>query len=460
MSMPGQRFGLADPDEEERLLAEQAALGDGDGEEPQPASTPTQHAAIPEVDMTHLPPLEPTLWSWEPQVEKSRLPAGYGFMAGFSGDEGMRKVIDDELARPERERRLAVQEAQQGEDLERKRAKESREAAEFEAKKPYLADLAKSGSASKNAYAATQAQKLQFARDEADPNSELSKTAASAVAQKYMAQAQLLAAKNPQIAKMLTDSANKMLAGGVSARMVKENLAALGSVAPQALGEASKAFDDTMQAQANARGWAGLKQSDEHFKAAQTGKITAKIEKDQEKLNEKTAGLNEQDELLRDVGEQKKNVNTGYFSNAMQQGLKKIGLESKEFDDLEATLAGVTNQIIKLQAGGNVTHGEAARMRQQLPSPDMDDQEFETKLDRVVKQIAIKKKNAAKEYQRKSGGEVRDSAPIGRELVQQQEGNPKAATTNTSTRFKIGDTATNKQGKKARWNGTAWEPVN
>ncbi len=158
-------------------------------------------------------------------------------------------------------------------------------------------------------------------------------------------------------------------------------------------------------------------EDERHHQADEAGKVTAKIEKDQEKLNEKVAGLNEQEELLQLAKEQKKKVNTGWLSNTLQQGLKKIGLESTDFDNLEATIAGVNNQIIKLQAGGNVTAGEAARMRQQLSSLDMDDREFDNKLDAVMRQITVKKKNAAKEYQRKPGGAVRDSAPIGKELV-------------------------------------------
>lgn len=209
----------------------------------------------------------------------------------------------------------------------------------------------------------------------------------------------------------------------------------------------------------NARQREQLEEQVRHNKAVeanQGNRFTAKLEKDQEKLNEKVAGLNEQEELLSQVAEQKGKVNTGFFSNKLQQGLKYIGLEDKDFDQLEATLAGVTNQIIKLQAGGNVTAGEALRMRQQLPSPDMDEPEFNAKLAAVVNQIALKKKNAAKQYERMVGGDVRDQAPIGHELVDKQNGSggkPPAPPPGTAPGFQRRNKNT---GETWTWDGEDW----
>jgi hypothetical protein len=220
----------------------------------------------------------------------------------------------------------------------------------------------------------------------------------------------------------------------------------------------------------NARQWAQYKvdvakqeEAARHNKAVEDGgsaRVALKHEKDQEKLNATVGGLNEQEELLNQVKEQKKGVNTGFFNNKLQQGLKYIGLESKDFDNLEATLAGVTNQIIKLQAGGNVTAGEAARMRQQLPSPDMDDQEFSTKLEAVTRQLALKKQNAAKQYERKDSGDVRDSAPIGHELVEKQSqpkpSKPPAPPQGTPA----GLVRRNKNtGAQWKWDGADWQAL-
>lgn len=223
------------------------------------------------------------------------------------------------------------------------------------------------------------------------------------------------AMKSPRMAEVLRqiDSESRNDLAGANLRVKREALRAT---------VADRNSDNTRQREQ-------LNEAIRHNQAveAATGnRLTAKIEKDQEKLNEKVAGLNEQDDLLTLAGEQRKKTNTGFFNNKLQQGLKYLGLESKDFDNLESTLAGVTNQIIKLQAGGNVTAGEAARMRQQLPSVDMDEQEFGTKLEAVARQIRLKKENAAKQYERKAGGDVRDQAPIGHELVDKQA-RPKAS---------------------------------
>jgi hypothetical protein len=278
--------------------------------------------------------------------------------------------------------------------------------------------------------------------DAMNPNSESSKAAQQSFAEMNRARAAMLAGKNDRLSKMFEQAATS--AAGKS----KLQLAGMEKNYAQTMGEFGKMLDsearramaerglglreDSVRAQQdNAAATHALRRDQfgetvRHNKATETGKITAKIEQEQEKLNEKVAGLNEQDELMGMVSAQKKKVNTGLFANAFQQGLKKIGLESKEFDTLEGLVSGVNNQIIKLQAGGNVTAGEALRMRQQLPSPDMDDQEFETKLQTVLNQIALKKKNAAKQYQRAAGGQVKDAAPISKELVGKQEGDAAA----------------------------------
>lgn len=323
---------------------------------------------------------------------------------------------------------------------------------------------------------AERATKLKDIREAMDPNSEASKSAQQSAAMLNQARAQILAGKNPALAKMFADAAT-----GAKGK-TRLQLANAEKNYAQIMGEFGKMVDSEARQKLAAEGMDlkrqgvaaqqdnaaatralsrdQLSETTRHNKATEDGKITARIEQEQEKLNEKVAGLNEQDELMHMVGEQKKKVNTGILANATQQLLKKVGLESKEFDTLEGLVSGVNNQIIKLQAGGNVTAGEAVRMRQQLPSPDMDDQEFETKLSTVLNQIALKKKNASKQYQRAPTGAVKDAAPISKELVGKQEGGkepggnpPPAPAAGTPVGYKVRNKRT---GEEWVWNGSQW----
>ncbi len=344
-----------------------------------------------------------------PTVEEpgDRHTPGLAFMAAFSQNPVLMQLLQNEEQAPQR--RAAAALAQ--EELGRKRAKESREVAEFEAKKPGFAASARS----KTAYADATEQKVKFARERADPNSEVSKAVTAAVAQRYAAQAQMLAQKNPQLAKMLSDSAQRMAAGGVSADMAKENMAAIGKIAPEALTEASKAFDDEMQKQANARGWAGLNETSRHNQATEgmaDAKMTHMLNKPQEHLSSQINDLDQALSNMQEIANLKKDVNTGVYVQGVANFVNKwidSGLTSDSRKQLSAMLARVFNKETKTLAGAAVSAQEWGRISPQIPQDTDDDELFASKLAKAIQITNEILQKRREEYQQKGGAPIDQS---------------------------------------------------
>lgn len=401
-------------DDEEALLAEQMHAGMGgmpDEGEPDLMQSPPAEMTDRRGPLKAAPTIPDVQTTKDLGGDKSTggskdswSPDFLGAIAAWTKNPELMRRVAERDARPERE--AAAKSAA---------VKEKREQEKHELEQSLLAPLKADEKRQKIQRGAID---LQTARDASTPGSEYSKAMRSSIAQKLGAQAAVVGQRDPKVAQLLqTASDNMMKNGGMSAMQAIKVAENFGDVGRLAVSQAHNIATESLAKAGLAVRREGLQQADEHFNEAQDNKVTAKLEKDQERLNEKVAGLNENDELMGMVKEDKGKVNTGWLANKLQGWRKIVGGTDNGWDTLEGTLAAVNNQIIKLQAGGNVTSGEAARMRQQLPSMDMDDSEFGAKLDTVINQIGIKKKNAGKQYQRNPNGEVRDTAPIGRELV-------------------------------------------
>jgi len=127
------------------------------------------------------------------------------------------------------------------------------------------------------------------------------------------------------------------------------------------------------------------------FTESKQEKAAARDEKEAEAYGKDISPLNEKLALLEGVSANKKSVDTGPVMAKLQKVRQWFGIEDKDWDTLEGRLSAVDNEIIKAQAGGNVTAGEAERMRQQLPSMDMNDATFNAKLLTVAEQLRLKK---------------------------------------------------------------------
>ncbi len=182
-------------------------------------------------------------------------------------------------------------------------------------------------------------------------------------------------------------------------------------LAAESMGLRREGLDAQRENAAAMRSLAGARFAETHEEnqRRQDDREKNRDEKEAEAYGKDISPLNEQDALLTQVkalkGENpdKPLVNTGKVANFLQGIRQKIGLEDHKWDTAEGLLAGVNNQIIKLQAGGNVTSGEAIRMQQQLPDMSKDDAEFNDKLATVMQQIALKQQQVKAKHPRTSG---------------------------------------------------------
>jgi len=384
----------------------------------QPASMPAQPASMPAQPASMPAQEEPLpMPAVQPRGSKRRSVTGnvdpdLAFMAAYSQNPVLQKMVEESRNRPRAEA-----------DAKRAQSAEQRAQEKWTLERDVMSPLKAEGKRNENSLLGSKV-------DDNKGNTPYAKAVRdSAVTQTQMLASRMAAAGSP-LASQMSDVARLIQSNQqMNPKQVAQLLSPFGDLANRVVGDVQKS--QALEAQgaarrdSNSRGWASLNEQRRHNQAGEEmggQKLDVRMEKDQQKLNEKVAGLNEQDELLHDAQEQKKKVNTGWLSDKVQQGLKYVGLADKDFINLESTIAGVNNQIIKLQAGGNVTASEATRMRQQLMDLSMDDEEFDIKLIRVIRQIQLKKNNAAQEYQRKPGGAVKDAAPISKKLVDKVEG--------------------------------------
>lgn len=247
--------------------------------------------------------------------------------------------------------------------------------------------------------------------DAIDPNSEASRAAGADLDEYLASSADMFEKYNPQIAATLRAQIGK------SAGRHKMDTDRRKSAIAERLKTFQDllAYDDKQRTAADDRAWK-RKEADENQEIRREGiaahrqsadamaalagarfadskeeRQRVRDEKEAEAYGKDMAPLEENEQTMQDVKAGKPNVNTGAIASRLQKARKLIGLTDNDWDTLEGRLAAVNNQIIKLQAGGNVTNGEAERMRQQMPSMDMDDSEFNAKLGTVMEQIARKK---------------------------------------------------------------------
>jgi hypothetical protein len=297
-------------------------------------------------------------------------------------------------------------------DLALKKAKEAREAEEFALRKPTIAAQARS----KEAYAAKTEQDTQANAAKMDAASDLSRSFVESAASALSSKAQLLAAKFPDIAERLWTAAKGL--AGKSYEEAKAAVAALGPVATQALEEAQRQTANKYRERGLGLQGAALAETKRYHDMsdanADAGRIEAHLTKPQEKLNSQIEDLSGTEELLNEVKDRKKDVDTGWFMNKVNKARQWAGIPDKNYDTMEALLAAVDNEIIKLQAGGNVTAGEAVRMKQQLAMVDQNDPEFEAKLDAMLKNVGMKKRRKINQYQRNASGGTIDASNTAR----------------------------------------------
>lgn len=386
---------------------------------------------------------------------------GLAFMAAFSHNPVLQQLLQDEVQAPERRAAKAQALALQHEELGRKRNKEAREQAEFEAKKPGFEAAARS----KTAYADATEQKVRFAREEADPNSELSKAVTDAAGKSLAAQAQLLGQKNPELAKMLATSAQRMTGGGVSAKMARENLSVLSKIAPGVLKAVNDEFDNAMASQANARGWAGQAETMRHNQATEgmaDTKMTHMINKPQEHLSSQINDLDQALSNMNEVANLKKNVNTGVYVQGVANFVNKwidSGLTSDSRKQLSSMLARVFNKETKTLAGAAVSAQEWARISPQIPQDTDDDELFVSKLAKAIQITAEILQKRREEYQQKGGAPIDQSVTAKKNVRASNARGELPLPDKPASKYQVGQTATNKKtGEQVMWDGSKWVP--
>lgn len=356
--------------------------------------------------------------------QKDKYTPGLAFMAAFSHNPVLQQMLHDEVQAPERRAAKAQAQALAAEDLGRKRAKEGRESAEFAAKQPYLADMAKAGIDSKGAYADLTKQKAIQAREEGDPTSDLSKGASASAAQSLQAQAELVRPKNAMLADQLTKAAQAMT--GKSVRAAREILGTLSKIAPQVMKSVNDDFDNSMAKDASARGWSGQAETKRHNEATEAlgeNKMQLTLLKPQEKLNKEISGLDFALSAMKQAGELKKDVNTGKYVQTLADFTNNwisSDLTSDKRKELGAVVARVFNKERHELAGSAVSPSEFAVIEPQIPSLKDDDSLFMTKLTKAIELTndLLSKKRA--EYQRGPGGMPVDKSNTARKATGQK----------------------------------------
>ncbi len=199
--------------------------------------------------------------------------------------------------------------------------------------------------------------------------------------------------------------------------------------------EAAAKFREKDSASDNARAARGMSETERHNRAMEglgETKIDAKVQGNQDKLNDKIESLGNMEELLGDASETKKNVDVGPIATPINKLLQYTPWRNKDFNSLQQMTQSVNNEITNLRSGKAVSASEEARLRRELADLEslQDDPTFEDKLSGIKRLIAGYKKRAINQYQRKGGGETVDRSNTARESTMQ----PKSLTPGESSK--------------------------
>ncbi len=377
-----------------------------------PLRTPEQVAAeAAPVDPES--PERPTLAGWMPEAPKKRgLPAGYGFMAGFSGDQAMQSQVAHELARPEREAALARQQDLENERRTlalRKDAREERMAGQKATKAEQEIAQLKA--------------KNQVFSESIDPNSAVSKNAREYAAQNIETQAAAIEHRDKPYAEILRKNAANIRSNTALSAARLTELAKDKFVGNQVQAALSAAHSEAMEA--IARGQLGLgyrraSETERHNRATEdnaTIRIEDKNQGKQEKLNEKIESLGDMEDLAGRAQDVKKDVNTGWLAEKVGKARQFVGLADKKFDTLEALKGDLDSQIGLLRSGQAVSASEEKKLRKFLADLSVDDETFETKLDLLKGHLARLKERAVRQLQRHGNGRTIDRSNTARQAT-------------------------------------------
>lgn len=429
---------------------------------PRTEDSPTREAARPAPNAT---PAE--------EVQQGRRPGqvdpGLAFMAAFSQNPVLAKMVEDQRSEPEHEQQMQLA-----------KNRDAREQQKADLEQRLFAPLKAQGMQQKNALGAAQMQAYDPAHPysqamrqgisqrlamEAErmpdgaPLKEMMKRAASGIASNE----KLNASQAIEVAKQF---------GGIGDRVVKDAHDAASMGETQKMNEAKRAqmSDQSKQAWARinaAREKALAPRMDSRARAAQV--------KNQEKLDDEIEKADWARNNLLSIADLKQHVNTGPLAGRFQNALQNVDMSSPEFNAMKQRLAMVSNRIIKELSGSAVTGNEWSRMQDELANIMNDDSNFDTKLANMIELTDTIKQRAINRYARNeegkptnptntaamsSGqkpktlpGEQRPAGPGGKTQPASGE-QPKQ---NTSSRFQIGQTATNKKtGEQVQWDGEKW----
>ncbi len=329
----------------------------------------------------------------------ARQPGGGGFdferyAAGLYGPQGIAALDNSRLAA----RRQAQGEIDSGLDREMKRGE--------------LADKQ-----------ADRALKNKELRDSLDANSELSRATAESFRTQALGLAQMLGdGPGARLLAQLAGQSNganalqvRRLADQVE-RLTKTQMDLSNANYKREKDLDEKKWKETVHndAMANVKAAQGLTAASlaetrrqNNLKAQERSEIRAEKEaeaygKDVAPLNEAEAELEEAKRLKGDPDKPK--ANTGVFAEGIHRVRKFFGLPSLDMLNLEAAQGTINSVVRKLNAGTSLSKGEKDALRQYLPELDMDDDEFSTKLDRMLKTVRGRKEQIDKKHPQTSGG--------------------------------------------------------
>jgi len=304
---------------------------------------------------------------------------------------------------------------------------------------------------------AEQALKQTELRDSVNPQSELSRVAVEEYARTNMARAAILKDQNPKLAAMFEQAAKSsagksrmqiMQAEKSNQQMMGELLKMIDFQAKRMQNQESNDIrrEGIAASRANAaamRAIAGDRLAETRNQNAIMNQDRAdkRLEREAEAYGKDVAPLNETNELLDEAESVKRNVNTGKISNLVHKGAKFIGVETdkpidiagvrvlnstKDYARLERSIGAVDNQITNLVSGKTITPNEGERLKRELAELDMDDQEFETKVQGIRNRIAIKLKEANKKHPMTSSAKPQavDRIALAKEALSDPEASP------------------------------------
>jgi len=217
---------------------------------------------------------------------------------------------------------------------------------------------------------------------------------------------------------------------GMSALEIQSMQGRLGGVFTIAMNAGKAAADRDLKSQTlagttadrkddNARGWALQREQERHNKAmegAAATKIDAKVQGNQDKLNEKVESLGNMDDLLEQAIEAKKNVDVGPIATPFNKLRQYTPWPNEDFNTLQQSLGSVRNEIKLLKAGKAVTANEEKGLNEELANLEQmqDDPTFESKMRGMKSRIHGYKTRAVNQYQRKGSGETVDRSNTAR----------------------------------------------